>query len=293
MPYHGVVATTVTKDVDEHDRGSGDEVPAAVRDALSGLALSAAGANVVMQLAQLPVGHGVAKSPVESGRIDAHPIKRTRTTLSYLMVALLGTERERAYMRREVDGAHRQVHSGPDDPVAYDAFDVDLQLWVAACLYKGVEDVHRVLYGEPDPETAEIIYRHAARLGTTLQVPEHRWPEDRDAFQEYWDDKVAEIEMDELTRSYLLEVANASFFGPPVTWVIGPYVRFLTAGFLPPAFRDELGLTWSRRHQRAFDRWCQAAGAINRALPRPLREFPLNLYWWDVRRRIRRGRPIL
>ncbi len=270
-----------------------DRIPDEVREALSGVALAAAGANVVMQLALLPVGHGVAESTVESGRVDKHPLKRARTTLSYLMVALLGTPAEQEAMRREVDRQHRQVHSGPGDPVAYNAFDRDLQLWVAACLYRGIEDVHRVLYGELEGERADIVYRHAARLGTTLQVRDDQWPADRAAFQEYWDRMVATIEMDDLTRRYLLGIADASFFGPPFTRVVRPVNRFVTAGFLPREFRDELGLSWSGDDQRRFDALMSVIAGVNRNLPRPLREFPLNLYLWDVRRRIRTGTPIV
>lgn len=273
--------------------GDRDGIPPEVREAMSGVALAAAGANVIMQLALLPVGHGVAKSTVESGRVDKHPIKRARTTLSYLMIALLGTADEQAAMRGEVNRQHRQVRSGEDDPVAYNAFDRDLQLWVAACLYRGIEDVHRVLHGELEGDKADIVYRHAARLGTTLQVREDQWPEDREAFQVYWDEMVTRIEMDDLTRTYLLGVADASFFGPPFTWVVSPINRLLTAGFLPQEFRDELGLSWSRRDQRIFDRVMSVAAAVNRVTPRPLREFPLNIYLWDTRRRIRTGRPIV
>ncbi len=255
--------------------------------------MAAAGANVIMQLAHLPIGHGVAKSTVESGRVDRHPIKRARTTLSYLMVALLGTPEEQQAMRREVDRQHRQVRSGPDDPFPYNAFDRDLQLWVAACLYRGIEDVHRVLYGEFDDVRAEVVYRHAARLGTTLQVRDDQWPPDRDAFQRYWDERVNRIEMDDLTRRYLLGIADASFFGPPFTWVISPVNRFLTAGFLPQEFRDELGLAWGPSSQRRFDRAMGVVARVNRLTPGPVREFPLNVYLWDVRRRIRTGRPIV
>lgn len=269
------------------------DVPREVTEAMSGLALAAAGANVIMQLAMLPVGHGVAKSTVESGRVDMHPIKRARTTLSYLMIALLGTDEEREAMRSEVDRQHRQVRSGPDDPVAYNAFDRDLQLWVAACLYRGIEDVHRILHGELEGESQRIIYEHAARLGTTLQVRPEQWPADREAFQTYWDGMVDQIEMDDLTRRYLRGVADASFFGPPFTWLATPVNRFVTAGFLPPEFRAELGLDWTAAQQRRFDRIMGLAATVNRCTPRLIREFPLNVYLWDTRRRIRTGRAIV
>lgn len=283
----GVVATPVST-ID-----AGGDVPDEVRAGLSGLALAAAGANVVMQLAQLPVGHGVAKSRVDSGRIDRHPIKRTRTTLAYLVIALYGTEEERAAMRREVNRQHRHVRSEPGDPVAYDAFDAQLQLWVAACLYVGVEDVHTALHGPPDERTAEVLYAHSSRLATTLQVGEDQWPEDRAAFQRYWDEQVARIDMDDVTRPYLQGIAGAEFVGWPLHVLLGPLSRLLTMGFLPPAFRDELRLRWDRRHQAVFDALMRTAAALNGVLPRSVREFPLNVYLWDTRRRIRNGRAIV
>ncbi len=264
-----------------------------VRDSISGMGLAAAGANVVMQLSQLPVGHGVARSAVDSGRVDRHPIKRTRTTVSYLAVALLGTDEERDAMCREVNRQHRQVHSAPGDPVAYDAFDPELQLWVAACLYVGLEDVYRLLRGDLDTATTEVLYGYASRLGTTLQVPEERWPPDRDAFQRYWDAAVERIEMDEVTRPYLQGIARAEFLGRPLTWLFGPLSELLTMGFLPPRFRDELDLPWTAGRQRLFDSLMTVSAAVNRRVPRSVRAFPFNAYLWDVRRRIRAGRPIV
>lgn len=266
---------------------------ALVEDSLSAIGLAAAGANVIMQLSQLPVGHGVAKSRVASGRIHDRPIKRTRTTLAYLAIALLGTDEERAAMRREVDRQHRQVHSLPGDPIPYNAMSHDLQLWVAACLYKGVEDIERVLGIEHDDETAERVYRYCARLATTLQVAPEQWPADRAAFQEYWDANVARIEMDDLTRGYLQGIARAEFLGTPWSWLVGPLVQLHSVGFLPPEFREELGLPWTERQQRIFDVMMRTWAAVDRRAPGPIRRFPFNLYLWDTRRRIRFGRPIV
>lgn len=276
-------------------RGTGGPgpAPAVMRDSISGLSALAGAANVIMQLSWLPVGHGVAESRVDSGRLDKHPLKRTRTTFSYVMVAMLGTDAERAAMRREVNRAHRRVHSRPGDPVRYNAFDPELQLWVAACLAWGVEDVYTKLWGEPDPATAEAMYRHSARFGTTLQVPEEMWPADRAAFEEYWQDALTKVEMDATTRAYLRDFAALRFLPRPLSATLGPLNVFLTTGFLPERFRAELGLAWTPRDQARFDRTIRTLAAINRALPRPVREFPWNLYWWDLRRRIRTGRPIV
>src|SRR3954447_5579113 len=113
------------------------EIDRLSRDVIAGSALFGA-ANVVMQLSLLPVGRGVAESTVDSGRVDKHPYKRQRTTGQYLIVAMLGSDAERAAMRDEVNRQHAGVvrDEGEAD-VPYNAFDPELQLWVAACIYVG------------------------------------------------------------------------------------------------------------------------------------------------------------
>lgn len=277
-----------------------EQIPQEVREGLCGLAFAAAGANVIMQLSRLPVGRAVALSTVDSGRVDKHPIKRLRTTSAFLVIAMLGTEEERLTMRSEINRSHATVRSAPDDPVPYNAFDPELQLWVGACLYRGVEDIHALLHGPASAATLDVLYQHGKRFGTTLQVPEEMWPADRAAFDDYWNAGVGQIEMDDLTRGYLQGVAGAKFLGAPlgalgapVGWALGPLSRLLTVGFLPQPFRDELGLPWTDRRRRTFEALTRAAAATTRRLPRPLREFPFNYYLWDTRRRIAAGRPIV
>jgi uncharacterized protein (DUF2236 family) len=82
-----------------------------IDDGLMGVALLAGPANAIMELAQPGVGYGVLESRVESGRVDRHPIKRTRTTLTYLAVATKGSDEQKAAFRRAVNRAHAQVYS--------------------------------------------------------------------------------------------------------------------------------------------------------------------------------------
>src|ERR1700751_1710558 len=106
-------------------------------DGLMGMALLLGPANVIMQLARPGVGYGVMESRVESGRIDLHPIKRARTTFTYLAGAIAGTDLQKEAFRRAVNRAHAQVYSTADSPVQYNDFDIDLRLCVGACLGKG------------------------------------------------------------------------------------------------------------------------------------------------------------
>jgi uncharacterized protein (DUF2236 family) len=273
--------------------GPGGRAPKELHDLLTPATVSLAGANIVMQLAQLPVGRGVAESKVDSGSLYKHPIKRGRTTFSYVMVALFGTDEERKILGDAVTEVHRAVRSSRSDQVKYNAFDPTLQLWVAACIYRGFEDGYVFLYGDPPPDLLDLMYRHGARLATTLQVPAAMWPADRSAFEAYWSDMVRQIEMDDVTRAYLYDFAGLGFLPWPVPLLLGRFHRAITAGFLPAEFRDELGLDWGRREQRLFALNRRVLRVVNAVTPRPLRTLPFDLYLVDVRRRIKRGRRLL
>jgi uncharacterized protein (DUF2236 family) len=266
-------------------------------DGLMGIALLAGPANVIMQLAHPGVGYGVLESRVESGRVDRHPIKRARTTFTYLAVATTGSDEQKASFRRAVNRAHAQVYSTDDSPVAYNAFDRDLQLWVAACLYKGALDVYRLLIGEMDDETAERHYREGMAFGTTLQVPEDMWPKDRAAFDRYWQESLEKVHIDDTVREYLWPIAAGRIRGVAlptrVQRALDNFGLLITTGFLPQRFRDEMKLDWNARKQRRFDRTIGVLRFINQLLPRFIRQFPFNVLLRDVDWRIRTGRPLV
>lgn len=99
--------------------------------------------------------------------------------------------------------------------------------------------------------------------------------------------------MDNITRCYLYDLASLRLLPAPLAWTLGPVHRFMVAGFLPPAFRAELGLAWSPARRRFHDRLARLAMAASRVSPAPIRRFPINLYLWDTRRRIRAAKPIV
>jgi uncharacterized protein (DUF2236 family) len=268
-----------------------------IDEGLMGVALLAGPANVIMQLARPGVGYGVLESRVESGRVDLHPIKRARTTFTYLAVASAGSDAQKEAFRRAVNRAHAQVYSTPESPVAYNAFDVDLQLWVGACLYKGGVDIYRTFIGELDGEDADRHYREGMALATTLQVPPKMWPADRAAFDRYWQQSLAEVHIDDAVREYLYPIAAGRIRGVtlprPLQRLSDGFSLLITTGFLPQRFRDEMRLPWDAAKQRRFDRLMAVLRAVNRMLPRFVRQFPFNVLLADVDRRIRTGRPLV
>lgn len=270
-----------------------DDREVTVAEAMDFWSFAAGAANVVMQLSRPEVGHGVAESQVISGSLMHHPWKRARTTFSYLAVAIMGTDDDRRAYREAVDGAHRQVRSTPQSPVRYNAFDRDLQMWVAACLYVGLEDTYQLLRGALTPEQAETFYRSGFTLGTTLQVTEDQWPATRAEFDDYWNTACARVAMDDTVRGYLQDLLGLRM----VSWALRPgsvpLLRFLTTGFLAPVFRDALGVRWSAAQQRRFEWLFLMVAFVNRFIPQFIRQGGSYVLLWDIHRRIRRGRRLI
>jgi len=267
--------------------------PTRVVDLLNPAAALLPAANVIMQLALPGVGYGVLESPVDSGNVYKHPFKRARTTGTYLAVATMGTESDRALIREAVDTAHAQVRSGTSSPVRYNAFDPRLQLWVAACLYRYYVDQHEFLYGPLDDEAADAVYQDARRLGTTLQVRDDMWPADRLAFDEYWKRSLDELNIDPPVREHLRGVAAMAFLPWPVRATAGRFNLFATTGFLPPEFRAMMALPWGGAAQRRFEWLLAALRLADRLIPHQTWLFGYQLYLWDMRARARRGKRIV
>ena len=265
-----------------------------IRDYLDGQAVFFAGtANSIMQLGLPPVGYGVYESKVDSGNVMKVPKKRLRTTVTYLAVAMLGTDAERTAYRRAVDSVHRFVRSDDSSPVKYNAFSRDLQLWVAACLYFGARDFHDQLYGPMDDEAADWFYLEASRLGTTLQVRPEDWPADREAFELYWKQALERVSYDETLTTYLIGLLDLKQLSPKQRARYSRRHRLMNTGFLPPEFREALGLSWTPQDEAKFRSILSRTARRNRRVPRLLRNFPVNYFLWDFRVRRALGRPLV
>ncbi|MGV9792620.1 MULTISPECIES: oxygenase MpaB family protein [unclassified Gordonia (in: high G+C Gram-positive bacteria)] len=250
-------------------------------------------ANVIMQLANPAIGYGVAHSTVESGRLDLHPIKRGRTTASYLAVAAMGSADDRRRFRQAVNRQHAQVRSVDDSPVEYNAMDPRLQLWVAACLYLGWEDIYERVRGPLRGAQREEFYQQGKVCGTTLQMPAELWPVDRDAFETYWNEQTANLHIDDEIREFLLGIAN---FGYAPRWVQkrhGPVKYRRTIGYLPEPFRAAMRVEWSADDQQWFDDYVDKLVKRERRKPLWLAQLIFRLFLWDTRVRNRLGIPLV
>lgn len=281
--------TTVERETTSGSPAAGFDI----RRLLSPFGGLAGAANVIMQLSWPAVGYGVKESRVESGSAVRHPLKRSRTTFTYLAVALLGTEADRRAFNRAVTRQHAQVYSTETSPVAYRALDPELQLWVAACLYYGLVDMIERLHGGLDDETADRLYEYSARLGTTLQVRPGMWPPDRAAFDRYWEESLGRAAIDDTIREYLLGLVRLKNLPRPLQVLFGRSSTFWTTGFLPPLFREQMQLEWTEHDEARMGRILRMLGRVEDLIPPALKALPFTILLTDMRLRLRTGRPLV
>lgn len=245
-----------------------------------GVLLAGAGRAVLLQIANPSIGHAVA----EHSNFAERPLDRLRSTMSYVYAVIYGSPEQMAAMRRSVNRAHAPVRRAADaGSKGYNAFDAESQLWVVATLYDTAVTVYERIHGPLDDDSADVIYREYAKIGTALQLPAELWPADRSAFREYWDRNLGALKVDEVA----VRVAHDLLYPSAVPlWLrlTMPLARLLTAGLLPGSLQEDFRLPWSKGHRRRFERVMRLLAVVNPILPQRVRHWPRDHYLGQIDR---------
>lgn len=255
------------------DRAENAEMQRVAREG----ALLAGGARaILLQIAHPAVGRGVA----EHSDFADRPLDRLRSTLTYVYCVTFGTPEEIKAVAAQVTAAHRSVAGA-----GYRASDPDLQLWVAATLYDTAVLLYEELFGPQEATWADKVYEQYAVLGTALQVPAGKWPADRAAFRDYWDQMIDTLEVSDEARRVAHDLLSAER-APLLLKAAMPLNRYLTAAWMPERLRSEFGLQWDAGAQRRYELLKRVGAPLYRRLPVPLREVPKTYYLRDMRKRL-------
>lgn len=263
-------------------------------DLVTAIGPSLAGTNVIMQLANPKVGYGVHESRVPSGNAIKRPIKRGRTTGTFLAVALMGSDDDKAYVHEAVGRIHDQVYSTQSSPVRYSGNDSRLQLWVAVCLLKYFIDQYELLYGPLSAEEKQMVLDEAHPLGTALNVPRDKWPATYDELLVYWNAELSSLHIDDPVRDELRSLADLSFLeyrvgklGTLLHAAIGPSLAYAIKAGLPPEFRTMMRWRWTERDERRYQRALAGFRRVDPLVAPVLRGiFRLNIIDLRVRRKL-------
>lgn len=250
-------------------------------------------AAVLLQVAQPSVGAGVAAY----SSFTIRPIERGRRSMIYIFVQAFGNEKERRYITDATHKSHEHI-KGTNGGVAFDANDVDLQLWVAATTYWSLIESYEIAYGKLDRARRERVYKEFSSMGTALFVPPEQWPKDLDAFDVYWKDQISKLrvtpEAYNVARSVLFPAKDLFKFKTLHVWLYiilnGPLSRVVTTEMLPEEIRNAFGIPSTKRTRAVY----KIAVGITRIVWPPLPQFmktPLkDFYMWDMRQRIKQGK---
>jgi uncharacterized protein (DUF2236 family) len=242
-----------------------------------------AGSTVMLQLALRPVGLGVTEHSATLNR----PLDRLRTTATFVMCMVLGTETERRAIARMVNKAHVPVRSSE-----YNAFDPDAQLWVAATLARNSEQMYERTFGPLSESSRERIYRDSWVFGTVLQVRPEQWPPTRAEFEDYWASMQSKLSAEPGVQDYarqLLTVRGKPLIAKPLM----PLQSLMTRGNLSAEQRALLGLPWSARDQRRYDLFWRWFPAVYGRVPRFVRTLGARVNLLDMRVRMKLGRRVI
>ncbi|MFW0786233.1 oxygenase MpaB family protein [Gordonia sp. CPCC 206044] len=264
-------------------------------DLVTGIGPTIAGSNVIMQLAHPKVGYGVVESRVDSGNAVKRPIKRGRTTGTFLAVALLGDASDREFVHDELARVHDLVYSTDTSPVRYSANNSRLQLWVAVCLLKYFIDQHELIYGRLSDTERDRVVVDSRWLGMTLNVSTEQWPRTYHEVRDYWYAQVGSMRIEPPVRELLQSLSDLSFLssrlGPAGTLLhkaFGRPMNFLIKAGLPPEFRTMMQWEWTERDERMYLHTLQMARLVDPAVGRLMRGL-LHTYVYDMRLRRRLG----
>ena len=157
---------------------------------------------------------------MEGGRVDRHPIKRARTTFTYLAVATKGHRRKskRSAVRsirltprctRRTKVRCRTTHSTRNCNCG----------WRPASkgFVRRVSRLHR--RNGRRYSRSPLPRRHGARdhaAGST-----EMWPADRAAFNRYWEQSLGKLHIDDAVRDYLYPIAVSRMPGIQLPWPLG------------------------------------------------------------------------
>jgi uncharacterized protein (DUF2236 family) len=166
------------------------------------------------------------------------------------------------------------VADGRSAGAAYDAADHDLLLWVWATLVEGALLMYTRYVRPLEVGDAEAYYAEQKRFLVACGAPADLAPPTFADFMAWYDGMVEEVlEVTPAAR----EVADAILRPRQLPLPLRPafdLINLATVGLMPPALRDDYGLSWGPQRERLLGAQTALVRRLMPALPSLVRESP-------------------
>lgn len=212
----------------------------------------------VLQNMLAELGQGVLDHSV----FFADSAARVKRSLPPIFLTVYGSEDDNP--GQQVRDYHHHVKGEMPDGERYHALDPDTYFWAHATFVEQVLYFADTFVKRLSRAEKEQIYLESKTWYRRYGVSERAMPADYDAFERYWNRMLDEVVVAHKTALYGVGYVTRGFPCPngvsPALWrviavVFNPVAAFLTTGGMPPSTRALLGLPWSDRKQRRYQRF--------------------------------------
>ena len=248
--------------------------------------LSTSGYATLLQVAHPTVGHGVH----QYSSFTKDPWGRLLRTLDYVHGTIYGGPELAGSIGKRVRELHRTIKGTRPDGERYSAMEPDAFAWVHATLAAAVVQGHEQFVAPMPRHEIEAFWAQWRDVGRLVGVRDRDLPETWPEFEAYFE-RVATTEL-EWTPAIPEVLATLSAAKPPnvpglhpALWRVlrapmGRQLHVQTIGLLGDDLRRRLGLAYSRRDARTFDRLAAISRRSGPLVRGPLREFGPSYVRW-------------
>jgi uncharacterized protein (DUF2236 family) len=208
---------------------------------------------------------------------------RVKRSLPPIFNTVYGSDTEHA--GQQVRDFHHQIKGDMPNGGRYHALDPETYFWAHATFVEQVLYFADTFVKRLTGAEKEQLYLESKTWYRRYGVSDRPMPADYAAFERYWDQMLDEIVVAHPTAKYGVGYVTRGFpcpkAVPPAVWrlvapAFNPVAAFLTTGGLPPRARTLLGLPWSDRQERAYQRFAKLC-----------RSRPVNWMWDHLPMRLR------
>jgi len=234
--------------------------------------------NMLAELGQGVLDHSVFFSDTAA---------RVKRSLPPIFMTVYGADDDHPGQR--VRDFHHQIKGlmppGQGKAERYHALDPDTYYWAHATFVEQVLYFADTFVKRLTDEEKQQIYLESKTWYRRYGVSERPMPADYDGFKRYWDHMLERVLVAHPTAKYGVGYVTKGFpcpkGVPQLLWravapVFNPVAAFLTTGGMPPRARALLGLPWSDRQERRYQRFAAV-----------WRSRPVNWLWDHLPMRLR------
>jgi uncharacterized protein (DUF2236 family) len=233
--------------------------------------------NMLAELGQGVLDHSVFFSDTAA---------RLKRSLPPIFMTVYGTDDD--HLGQRVRDFHHAIKGQMPDGQRYHALDPDTYYWAHAAFVEQVLYFADTFVKRLTDDEKQQIYLESKTWYRRYGVSDRPMPADYSEFQRYWDEMLDQVVVAHPTAKYGVGYVTKGFPRPKgvsspvwraVSVVFDPVAAFLTTGGLPPRARTLLGLPWSDRRERRYQRFAAVC-----------RSRPVNWVWEHLPMRLRYNR---